>query len=85
MALIEVISKETFLKDVEHTCLCHKKQFSSLPPIAPSSAPTISEKSHPSSGKSGIFKFFKGLFSICQSNKQSMDVFCEGKEVLLEN
>jgi hypothetical protein len=36
-------------------------------------------------GRSAFFKLFKGLFSICQSNKQSMDVLHERQEVLLEN
>jgi hypothetical protein len=38
-----------------------------------------------SSGRSAFFKLFNSLFSICQSNKQSMDVIHEHQEVLLEN
>jgi hypothetical protein len=87
MALIEAVSKRTFVKDVERTPLCPKKQFSSLPPSAPASsaAPTSSDEPCPSSGRSTFFKLFKGLFSICQLNKQEMDVFCVHQEVLLEN
>jgi hypothetical protein len=94
MALVEAVSKRTFVKDVEHIPLCSKKQYNSLPPSAisvPSAAATSSDvrriavSSSSSSGRSAFFKLFKGLFSICQSNKQSMDVVCEHQEVLLEN
>jgi hypothetical protein len=79
MALIEVVSKHTFAKDVEHTPFCPKKQYNSLPPIAPapSVAPTTLDESHYSSGWSAFYKIFNGLFSIYQSSKQEMDVFCE--------
>jgi hypothetical protein len=85
MALIEIVSKQTFVKDVEHTPLHPKKQFTSLPSSAPSAAPTTSDEYRPSSGRSGFFNLFKSLFFICQSNKQEMDVFHERQEVLLEN
>jgi hypothetical protein len=88
MALIEDVSKHTFVKDVEQTPLRPKKQFGSLPPLAlaSSAAPTSSnEPRSSSSGRSAFFKLFKGLFSICQSSKQSMDVIHEHQEVLLEN
>jgi hypothetical protein len=88
MALIEAISKRTFVKDVEHTPPHPKKQFSSLPPSAPASnaAPTsFDEPRFSSLGRSIFFKLFKGLFSICQSNKRSMDVVHERQEVLPEN
>jgi hypothetical protein len=85
LVLIEAVSKRTFVKDVEHTPLHPKKQYSSLPP-SPDSVPsaTTTSSDEPlssSSGRSAFFKFFKGLFSICQSNKQSMDVVCERQEV----
>jgi hypothetical protein len=87
MALIEVVSKGTFVKDVEHTPLLPKKQFNSLSPLAPapSAAPTSMDEPRSSSGQSAFFKLFKGLFSIYQSNKQEMDAFHERQEVILEN
>jgi hypothetical protein len=85
MASIKVISKRTFVKDVEHTPLRSKKKYNSLPPSAPNVAPTSSGESLSSSGRSTFFKLFKGLFSICQSDKQSLDVVHELQEVLLEN
>jgi hypothetical protein len=83
MALIKTVSKQTFVKDVEHTPHHHKK-YNSLPPTAPSAAPTTSDESH-SSSRSAFFKLFKALFSICQSNKKSLGVVRECQEVLLEN
>jgi hypothetical protein len=88
MALVETVSKRTFVKDVEHIPLHPKKQYSSLPPSAtsvPSATTTSSDEPRSSSARSAFFKLFKGLFSICQSNKQSMDVVRERQEVLLEN
>jgi hypothetical protein len=93
MALVEAVSKRTFVKDMEHIPLHPMKQYNSLPPSAtfvPSAAATSSSDERrtaasSSSGRSTFFKLFKGLFSICQSNKQSMDVVCECQEVLLEN
>jgi hypothetical protein len=90
MAMIEAVSKHTFVKDVEHIPLHPKKQYNSLPPSAASvpSATTTSYSDEPrssSSGRSSFFKLFKGLFSICQSYKQTMDVVHECQEVLLEN
>jgi hypothetical protein len=97
MALVEAVSKRTFLKDVEHIPLRPKKQYNSLPPSAtsvPSAAATSSSdeqraaafsSSSSSSGRSAFFKHFKDLFSMCQSNKQSMDVVREHQEVPLEN
>jgi hypothetical protein len=85
MASIKVISKRNFVKDVEHTPLRSKKKYNSLPLSAPSVAPTSSGESLSSSGRSTFFKLFKGLFSICQSDKQSLDVIHERQEVLLEN
>jgi hypothetical protein len=90
MALVEVVSKRTFVKDVEHIPLNPKKQYSSLPPSAtsvPSAATTSSsnESRSSSSSHSAFFKLFKGLFSIRQSNKQTMDVVPECQEVLLAN
>jgi hypothetical protein len=90
LALIEIVSKRTFVKNVEHTPLRPKKQFNSLPPSAasvPSAATTPSSDeprtSSSSSGHSAFFKLFKGLFAICQSNKQTMDVVREHQEVLV--
>jgi hypothetical protein len=82
MALVEAVSKRTFVKDVEHISLHPKKQYNSLPPSAASvpSAATTSSSDEPRSsslGRSAFFKLFKGLFSICQSNKQTMDVVHE--------
>jgi hypothetical protein len=90
MALVEAMSKRTFIKDVEHIPLHPKKQYNSLPPSAASvpSAATTSSSDEPrssSSGRSTFFKLFKGLFSICQSNKQTMDVVRERQEVLPKN
>jgi hypothetical protein len=89
MAMIEVVSKRTFVKDVEHIPLHSMKQYISLPPSAalvPSAATTSSDEPHSSSsGHSTFFKLFKGLFSICQSNKQTMDVVHERQEVLHKN
>jgi hypothetical protein len=89
MALIETVSKRMLVKDVEYTPLHPKKQFNNLPPSAasvPSATTTSSDEPHSSSsGRSAFFNLFKGLFSICQSNKQSMDVAHECQEVLLEN
>jgi hypothetical protein len=82
MAMIEAVSKRTFVKDVEHIPLHPKKQYNSLPPSVASvpSAAITSSLAH-----SAFFKLFKGLFSICQSIKQTMDVVRERQEVLLEN
>jgi hypothetical protein len=90
MALVETVSKRTFVKDVDHIPLRSKNQYNSLPRSAPSvpSAATTSSSDEPhssSSGCSDFFKLFKHLFSICQSNKQSMDVIHECQEVLHEN
>jgi hypothetical protein len=90
MALVEAMSKRTFVKDMEHIPLRPKKQCRSVPPLAafvPSAAPTSSmdEPRLSSSGRSTFFKLFKGLFSIFQSNKQTMDVVHELQEVLPEN
>jgi hypothetical protein len=81
MALIETVSKRTFVKDVEHTPLLPKKQYNSLCP----SAGSVPSATTTSSGRSIFFKLFKGLFSICQCNKQTMDVVHVRQEVLLEN
>jgi hypothetical protein len=89
IALIETVSKRTLVKDVEHTPLRPKKQFNNLPPLAtsvPSATTTSSDEPCSSSpGRSAFFKLFKGLFSICQSNKQTIDVAHEHQEVLLHN
>jgi hypothetical protein len=93
MALIETVSKRTFVKDVEHTPPCPKKQFSSLPPSAvliPPAASTSSDEhcaatTSSSSGRLALFKMFKSLFSISQSNNQELAVSHEHQEVLLEN
>jgi hypothetical protein len=88
MALIEAVSKRTIVKEVEYIPLHPKKQYNSLPPtaLAPSADLTSSNETRSSSsGRSALFKLFKGLFSICQSNKQSMDVVHEHQEVLFEN
>jgi hypothetical protein len=89
MALVETVSKRTFIKDVEHIPLHPKKQYNSLPPSAtsvPRATTTSSDEPRSSpSGHSAFFKLFKGLFFICQSNKQSMVVVREHQEVLLEN
>jgi hypothetical protein len=94
MALIETVSKRTFVEDVEHTPLCPKKQFSPLPPSVASVPPAASTSSDErraatsfssSSGRSTFFKMFKSLFSICQSNQQELTVSHERQEVLLEN
>jgi hypothetical protein len=74
IAMIEAVSKRTFVKDVEHIPLHPKKQYNSLPPLAASvpSAATTSSSDEPRSSSSGclaFFKLFKGIFSICQSNK----------------
>jgi hypothetical protein len=72
MALIEIVSIRTFMKDVEHTPLRPKKQFSSLPASTASVPPTTSTSSNErhatssssSSDRSAFFKMFKSLFSI---------------------
>jgi hypothetical protein len=86
MALVEAVSKRTFVKDVEHIPLHPKKQYSSLPPSVasvPSATTTSLDEPRSSSlGCSAFFKLFKSLFSICQSSKHSMDVVRECQEVL---
>jgi hypothetical protein len=73
MAMIEAVSKHTFVKDVEHIPLHPKKPYISWPPLATSvpsaSTTSSSDEPHSSSGRSAFFNLFKGLFSICQSKK----------------
>jgi hypothetical protein len=89
MALVKTVSKRNFVKDAKHIPLHPKKQYNTLPPSAasvPSATTTSSDEPRSSSsGRSAFFKLFKGLFFICQSNKQSIDVVHECQEVLLEN
>jgi hypothetical protein len=88
MALIEIVSMCTFVKDVEHTPLHPKKQYNSLLPtaLASSAAPSSSDEPRSSSsGRWAFFKLLKGLFFIYQSNKHEMDVFHKCQEVQLEN
>jgi hypothetical protein len=92
MALIEMVSNRIFAKDVEHTLLFPKKQFSSMPPSVASVPPTTSTSSdecHATSssspGRLVFFNTFKSVFSICQSNQQELTVSHGHQEVLLEN
>jgi hypothetical protein len=85
MSMLEHVSQKTFVKDNKHTDL--KPHVPSVATIATYKPPVPSPSNGSSSpkGESIIFKHFKGLFSICQSNKDTMDSIHARHDVILQN
>ena len=78
MSMIEHVSKRTFVKDVVHQDL--KPQ---IPSAASRPPPTASTSS--STGRSGVLKFLKGIFAMCQRTQDTVDSVRARQNVLLEN
>jgi hypothetical protein len=85
MSFIEHVSGLTFVKDVKHWEIkpqlpSSANRFHKAPPPPPSTTAALSSSRGPSSsmGRSGIFKLFKGLFSMCQWTNHRLD-FIEKK------
>jgi hypothetical protein len=82
MKMIEMVSKKTFVKNVEHTKLWPNKQFTSIKPGARTRIPPPDSPSNYRGSGTGLLKMLRGIFTACKASKE---VIIKRQEVILMN
>jgi hypothetical protein len=82
MKMIEMVSKKTFVKNVEHTKLWPNKQFTSIKPGARTQIPPPDSPSNYRGLGTGLLKMLRGIFTACKASKE---VIIKRQEVILMN